>query len=116
MAASQQWFAWSVSPYVDVTSVADQSSTEGNTISLAVLATDAGSLSLSYSATGLPGGLSINASTGLISGTVSSGDALQGPAVVTVTATDGTYSNSQVFGWALRPATAPAAPSVTDPG
>jgi hypothetical protein len=41
---------------------------------------------LTYSATGLPAGLSINASTGVISGTASADRA---PAQVTVTATDG---------------------------
>jgi hypothetical protein len=115
--AGQVQFNWTVAPYVSLTAPADQSSIEGATVSLAVQATDAGSLALTYSASGLPAGLSINAGTGLISGTVSSGDALNGPSyIVTLTASGGSYSSTQTFNWSLRPAVAPAAPVVTNPG
>ena len=108
-----QMFNWTVNPYVSLTLLASQSNVEGNTVSLAVSATDVGSVSLSYSASGLPGGLSINPTTGLISGTVATGAALSGPAVVAVTVGDGTYSGSETLTWSLTPATAPAAPVVT---
>ncbi|MDH3795868.1 MAG: PKD domain-containing protein, partial [Flavobacteriaceae bacterium] len=49
-----------------------QTNTEGDNISLQIVATDE-STNLNYSATGLPPNLSINNSTGLISGTVSTG-------------------------------------------
>ena len=42
-----------------------------------------------YTAVGLPAGLTIDPSTGLISGVVASGDATYGPYLVTVTYTDG---------------------------
>ena len=43
---------------------------------------------LAYTATGLPVGLSVNAATGLISGTLGSSASAQGPYTVVVTATD----------------------------
>ena len=49
----------------------NQLSVKGHALSLAVHATDSGNAGLTYSATGLPAGLSINAATGVISGTPS---------------------------------------------
>jgi len=55
---------------VSVTSPGDQAGTVGTAASVQVHASDSASgQTLSYSATGLPAGLTINASTGLISGT-----------------------------------------------
>ena len=55
---------------VTVTGPGNQSSTVGTAASLQINASDSASgQTLSYSATGLPAGLSINSSTGLISGT-----------------------------------------------
>ena len=54
-----------------------------------------------YTATGLPAGLSINSSTGLVSGTPTA----SGSSSVTVTATDGTNaSGSASFTWTVNPA------------
>jgi hypothetical protein len=115
-AQDTQTFNWSVAPYVSLASIADQGGVEGTAVSLAVGATDAGSLALTYSASGLPGGLGINSSTGLISGTIATGAALAGAADVTVAASDGTYGSSESFAWSLRPAAAPAAPTVSSLG
>jgi hypothetical protein len=68
-------------------------------------ATDSLNNPLTYTATGLPAGLGINSSTGLISGTFATGDAAHGPYVVTVTASDGTYSSSVSFNWNASPIT-----------
>ena len=54
-----------------VTTPANQTNDDGDSVSLTV--TGSGSGSLSYSASGLPNGLSINSSTGVISGTISKG-------------------------------------------
>ena len=43
---------------------------------------------LTYAATGLPGGLTIDPASGLISGTIAAGASMSGPYAVTVTATD----------------------------
>ena len=60
-------------------------------------ATNADGVPVTYSASGLPDGLSINTTTGLISGVVAA-DA-GGDHSVTVTASDGTLSDSQSCTW-----------------
>ena len=85
---------------VTVTSPGNQTSTVGTAASVQVHATDSGSgQTLSYSATGLPAGLSINSSTGLISGTPTAA----GTSNVTVSASDGTgASGSASFTWTVN--------------
>ncbi len=100
---------------VNLTAPDDQSNTEGDSVSLQVTATDALNNPLTYSAGGLPAGLSINSTTGLITGTISTGDAANGPYAVTVTATDGTYSSSAIFIWNITH-TDTTTPTMTNPG
>ena len=72
---------------VTVTSPGNQSTTVGTAVSLQIHATDSATgQTLTYSATGLPAGLSINSATGLISGTPTTA----GTSSVTVTAKDTT--------------------------
>jgi hypothetical protein len=86
---------------VTVTNPGNQTSTVGTAVSLQIHATDSASgQTLTYGATGLPAGLSINASTGLISGTPSTA----GSSTVTVTARDGTNATgSATFTWTVNP-------------
>ncbi|WP_406503610.1 M4 family metallopeptidase [Streptomyces sp. NBC_00212] len=65
-----------------VTNPGNQNGVVGTAVSLQIQASDPGGKTLSYSATGLPAGLSVNSSTGLISGTPTTA----GTASVTVTA------------------------------
>jgi pimeloyl-ACP methyl ester carboxylesterase len=108
-------FNWVINPLVSVTAIANQANVEGDTVSLAVTASEPGA-TLTYSATGLPSGLSINSSSGVISGTVATGASLLGPFAVFVTVGDGTYSTEEYFNWIVAPATAPAAPTLANPG
>jgi subtilase family serine protease len=87
---------------VTVTSPGSQASAVGTAVSLPVQAADsAGGQTLTYSATGLPAGLFINPSTGLITGTPTT----PGTASVTVTATDTTSAAGHTtFAWAVSPA------------
>jgi endo-1,4-beta-xylanase len=83
---------------VSVTNPGRQSGTVGTAASVQVHATDSGGQALTYSASGLPAGLSINSSTGLISGTPTAA----GTPTVTVTATDSTgASGSATFSWTI---------------
>jgi poly(hydroxyalkanoate) depolymerase family esterase len=82
---------------VTVTNPGNQASTPGTAASLQIKAADsAAGQTLAYSATGLPAGLSISSSTGLISGTATTA----GASTVTVTAKDTTgAAGSATFTW-----------------
>jgi len=97
---------------VTVTSPGNQTTTVGSAASVQVRATDSAGAALTYSATGLPAGLSINSSTGLISGTPSTA----GSSSVTVTAKDSTgASGSATFTWTVSSSVNPTV-TVTNPG
>jgi hypothetical protein len=85
-----------------ISPIGNQVSDESDVISLQVSATDPEGNNLSYSATGLPTGLTINPSTGLISGTISVGAETSSPYTTTVTVTDDgnpNESSNEVFTW-----------------
>jgi hypothetical protein len=86
---------------ITVTNPGNQSTVSGTAVSLQIHATDSASgQTLTYSATGLPAGLSINTSTGLISGTPTT----TGTYNVTVTAKDTTNATgSASFTWTVTP-------------
>jgi len=87
---------------VTVTNPGTQTSTVGTAASLQISASDSASgQTLTYAATGLPAGLSINSSSGLISGTPTT--AATNTATVTATDTTGA-TNSATFSWTVNPA------------
>ena len=79
---------------IAVTNPGDQTSTVDIAVSLPIIATGTG---ITFSATGLPAGLAINSTTGVISGTPTT----SGSATVRVTATASGQSSSQDFTWTV---------------
>ncbi|MFD0276030.1 M4 family metallopeptidase [Kitasatospora sp. NPDC127111] len=92
---------------VTVTSPGNQSTKVGTAVNLAIKASG-GTAPLSYSATGLPAGLSINASTGVITGTPTT----VGTSNVTVTAKDAAgKTGTASFTWAVTDTTSNCTPA-----
>ncbi|MBI2803486.1 MAG: cadherin-like domain-containing protein [Planctomycetes bacterium] len=82
-------------------SIRNQENLRGDVVSLQVSASDADGDTLSYSALGLPPGLSINSSTGEISGTVSSSAVTNQAYLASVTVNDGGGNVNQNFNWTI---------------
>jgi hypothetical protein len=102
----------------------NQTNSEGEAVSLAIVASDPNGNALTYTAIGLPAGLTINPATGIISGIVDftaggsyddDGNPIPARAYsVTVTASDGLGSVSRSFGWTVINVNgAPVAPPVS---
>ena len=98
---------------ITVTNPGTQTSTVGDAVSLQIAASDsAGGQTLTYSATGLPAGLTINATSGLISGTPTTAKSSS----VSVTATDTTGAfGTAAFTWTVN-GTSGDQVTVTNPG
>ncbi len=86
---------------VAVTNPGTQQAVVGRAVSVPIHATDSGAATLSYSASGLPAGLSINPANGVISGTPTA----VGTSTVTVAAADQfTNAGNTQFSWTvIRP-------------
>jgi len=109
--AASATFTWVVANDIAVTNPGAQTTAQGGTVNLPIVATDNGvGATLTYAALGLPAGLSINPATGVISGTATT----IGPSTVTVTATDSTGSpaGGATFGWKVTGIVTVDAPAV----
>jgi hypothetical protein len=89
---------------LSITTATLPAATIGSAYSQTISKNYTGGGTVTFSATGLPGGLSINAGTGLISGTPASGADAGSPYSVAVTATDGTYSDTKTYSLTVSPA------------
>jgi len=83
----------------------NQSHVADNQVSLQLWASDPDGTAVTYLAANLPPGLTLDASTGLISGTLTVGSV--GLHTVIVTASDGALSASQTFAWSVDRQDAP---------
>jgi Putative Ig domain/PLD-like domain len=111
--ATYTWNVGTATNTVTVTNPGSQTGTVGTAASLQISASDSASgQTLTYSASGLPAGLSISSTTGLISGTPTTA----GSSSATVTATDTTGAKgSASFTWTVSAATGNTV-TVTNPG
>lgn len=91
--------------------IANQTSGVGQAVSLQLAGTDANGDMLSYSAAGLPAGVSVNASTGAIAGTPTTA----GSYSVTATVSDGSLTASRAFTWTVTTDTTAPVVSIVSP-
>ena len=106
------WTVNNINQAPSITSPGNQSNVEGDSASITINASDPDGDTLSYSATGLPAGLSINSASGLISGTLGAGST--GNYNVTVSASDGSLSANTSFNWIISQVN--VAPVIINPG
>jgi fibronectin type 3 domain-containing protein len=114
-ASASTSFGWSVTSPNNaptITNPGNQTTETGVSVNLAIAANDADGDTLTYSATGLPAGLGIDAASGVISGAPTTA----GPSTVTVTVSDGEASTSASFTWTVVfvDTTAPSIPGNPD--
>jgi hypothetical protein len=101
-------FSWTVTninqPPAFSTNFGDRTDAEGAVINFDANASDPDGTTLTYSATGLPGGIAINSSTGVVSGTLNATSSGSYNTVITVS--DGTLTDTDSFSWTVtEPAT-----------
>jgi hypothetical protein len=84
-----------------ITPPGDQGNAPGEAASLQIAATDPSGDGVTFSATGLPSGLAINQTTGLVAGTVDTAAGRAAPYAVTVWVTNSAGTSSQTFFWAV---------------
>jgi hypothetical protein len=77
--------------------IANQSTAAGQTVSLQLAGSDPNGTAVSYSATGLPAGLSLGATSGLITGAPTT----SGTYSVVATVSDGSLTASRTFTWTV---------------
>src|SRR5262249_45131862 len=94
---------------ITITTPDDQTKNDGDSVSLSISASGSGTLT--YSALDLPPGLSVNPSTGAMSGTVALGDSSFGSFEPTIVVSNGTYASSTSFEWDIS-----GAITISDPG
>lgn len=111
------WTVTNVNRPPQVTNPGDQVSAEGDTISLAIVGPDPDGDDVTWTATGLPGGLAIDGNTGSITGTLGYDNSIGSPYAVTVRATDDgdpSEFTEVAFSWTVTDNN--RAPTVGNPG
>ena len=112
-----QAFTWNVSNTNRAPVWSDpgpQAHAEGDVVNLDLIATDPDGEGVTFTAPGLPDGLSLDASSGVITGTIGYSASTASPYSITATASDGVAPVDQVFGWTVTNTNRP--PVWVDPG
>ncbi len=94
-------------PPVFSTNFGDRTDAEGAVINFDANATDPDGTTLTYSATGLPGGITINSATGVVSGTLNATSSGTYNTVITVS--DGSLTDTDTFTWTVTNVNQPPA-------
>ena len=89
-------------PPIVLTTPSDQSHTEGEAVSMSIAVEQDNGAPLTFSASGLPAGVSIDTNSGAISGGLVAGSA--GTSSVTIEATDGISNGAVTFTWTVNAA------------
>ena len=97
--ASFTWSINNVNQAPTINGLVNLSNDEGDNVSVNPVASDPDGDSLTFSAAGLPAGISIDVNSGAISGSLSLGS--NGDYTVTVNTTDGSLSDSTTFQWTI---------------
>jgi hypothetical protein len=108
-------FTWTVaddnrSPVLDA--VPSESDQAGDSVSVALSATDPDGDQLFYDAAGLPDGVFVDTDTGVISGTISPW--IGGTYTVTASVTDGVNTTTTTFNWVVTPNSLPSLSPIAD--
>lgn len=90
---SSKTFTWTV-PNLVLTNPGDQYYHDGDSVDIPATVTQISGHTVTFSATGLPSGVSVDSGTGAISGTLASGADESSPYSLTLTATDTTANTS----------------------
>jgi hypothetical protein len=108
--SSRGTFTWNITTNAAPAVVipADQVNDEGQQVSVFVGGSDPNGDTLTFGASGLPSGLTIDPATGEIAGTLAPGGA--GSYTVSVSVTDGQATTSGAFGWTVNVAPPPPPP------
>ena len=108
---SFSWIVTNVNRTPALSQPANQSQAENASVSLQLVGSDPDGTALTYSAINLPAGASLNASTGMISGTLAYSSF--GTHAVATTVSDGAMSNTKNFTWTVTNVN--RAPTLTSP-
>ena len=101
-------FTWNLDSAISLGTINNIQDTAGNSVSVSVSATDSNSLSLTYSASDLPDGVSIDPTSGLITGTIVAGEDDGSTETPIITVSDGTSETSESLTWTVGPITEPS--------
>ncbi len=108
-------FPWTITR-LTLATPSDQFNVTGDAVAFPVQVDNPRGGTLTYSADGLPDGLSIDPATGLISGVIAASAASGTPWQVAVDVSDGIETAEHTFSWKVWPGASVAAPQVADPG
>ena len=100
--SASQTLTWTINNPIAITVPPVKSYSVGDSVSLQISATDSSSGTLAYLANNLPSGLSINPTSGAITGTIISSTGSIGEILSLIEVTDGTYIASQNIIWTIR--------------